>query len=620
MATVLVVDDDATNRTYLRTLLVHRGHDVREAADGGSAARLAEQDPPDAVITDILMPGDLDGYELARRLRSAPATRHIPIAFSTAHYDEREIESLARACGVLDVIVKPARPTAVLATIDALLSGVKPDPSGPFVDEHRRALKSKLLQKSSALSRTKDHLRAVVECTRVGVVLANSDATATYVNPRLAEMAGLPAGSLLGHGWLAWLDAADRERLRAVVEAGVPRGGRSYRVAARRVGLGPRWLDIRLHPTTDSSAGDLVAVVEDVTETGRARSEGATTGQLEAVRRHAADLADRLDETERVTAAGGWEFDRRSGLIVLSGRLAELLDLPAAMLSPDELWRRVHPADGRRAAAMVAGTIRTGRVGRFPLRVAGDGGVVRHFVVSSRPSSVDIPAWGVAHDVTDAVSGRIDAAVAADRSAERRLLDRIHRQLLPDRMPDVPGVRVAAAYRAVPDRLDSGGDWYDAVPAPGARAARGRGDGTGVCRAARVRDRRPEPGPDPHAAQPVHDQHLRRLGPRHRGRGALRRRPAAGGQRRAPGAAAGRAGRPEDGPERDTDRLAGPGPRGDAGAHLPGRGPADGVGRRTVPVHRRAGRPARKRGRHRGARAAAGAGAGAPGGRDGVGA
>lgn len=473
MATVLVVDDDATNRTYLRTLLVHRGHNVREAADGGSAARIAEHDPPDAVITDILMPGDLDGYELARWLRSVPATRNIPIAFSTAHYDEREIESLAKACGVRDVIVKPARPNTVLATIDSLLSGVAapgspgPEPAGPFGDEHRRALKSKLLQKSSALTRTEDHLRAVVESTRVGIVLANSDATATYVNPRLAEMAGLPTETLLGHGWLAWLDPADRERLRAVVTAGVPRGGRAYRVAARRLGIGPRWLDVRLHPTTDSSAGDLVAVVEDVTETMRTRAEGATAGQLEAVRRHAAELADRLNETERVTVAGGWELDRRSGLIVLSGRLADLLELPVAMLPPEDLWRRVHPADARRAAAVVAGTIRTGRIRRFPLRVALDGGRVRHLVVSCRPSTVDVPAWGVAHDVTDAVNARIDAAMAADRRAERRLVDRFHRQMLPDGIPEVPGARIAAAYRAVPDRLDSGGDWYDAVPAPG---------------------------------------------------------------------------------------------------------------------------------------------------------
>jgi len=120
MATVLIVDDDPISRDFLRTLLGYRGHQACEAADGDTALMLARRRPPDAVITDILMP-NLDGYDLARMLRSQPATSHLPIAFSTAHYGHEEIEPMARACGVRDVIFKPAQPGMVLATIDALL-------------------------------------------------------------------------------------------------------------------------------------------------------------------------------------------------------------------------------------------------------------------------------------------------------------------------------------------------------------------------------------------------------------------------------------------------------------------------------------------------------------------
>ncbi|MBO3743107.1 fused response regulator/phosphatase [Actinoplanes flavus] len=120
MSTVMVVDDDPACRDFLRTLLGYRGHQTCEAADGGTALSLARRRPPDAVITDVMMP-HLDGYELARLLRVQPATRHIPIVFSTAHYGHDEIEPMARACGVRDVIFKPAQPGMVLATIDALL-------------------------------------------------------------------------------------------------------------------------------------------------------------------------------------------------------------------------------------------------------------------------------------------------------------------------------------------------------------------------------------------------------------------------------------------------------------------------------------------------------------------
>jgi serine phosphatase RsbU (regulator of sigma subunit)/CheY-like chemotaxis protein len=120
MATVLVVDDDPISRDFLSTLLGYRGHEACEAADGDTALMLARRRLPDAVITDVMMP-NLDGYELARMLRSQPTTSHIPIAFSTAHYGHEEIEPIARAFGVRDVIFKPAQPGMVLATIDALL-------------------------------------------------------------------------------------------------------------------------------------------------------------------------------------------------------------------------------------------------------------------------------------------------------------------------------------------------------------------------------------------------------------------------------------------------------------------------------------------------------------------
>ncbi len=70
----------------------------------GLAAVQAE--PPDLVITDVLMPV-MDGYELLRRLRLDPATRGIPVLFHTAPYGEREARALARSSGVPYVLTKP---------------------------------------------------------------------------------------------------------------------------------------------------------------------------------------------------------------------------------------------------------------------------------------------------------------------------------------------------------------------------------------------------------------------------------------------------------------------------------------------------------------------------------
>ncbi|MDP9323980.1 MAG: response regulator, partial [Acidobacteriota bacterium] len=62
MATILIVDDLAANRTFLVTLLGHQGHRMLEAANGSDALASIHGERPDLVITDVLMPV-MDGYE-----------------------------------------------------------------------------------------------------------------------------------------------------------------------------------------------------------------------------------------------------------------------------------------------------------------------------------------------------------------------------------------------------------------------------------------------------------------------------------------------------------------------------------------------------------------------------
>jgi PAS domain S-box-containing protein len=171
VATVLVVDDDAPSREFMCTLLSYRGHEIREASNGDSALSLIARQPPDAVITDVRMPG-VDGIQLARSLRSKPATRHIPIVFSTAHYGPGEIRPLAEACDVQDVIFKPARPTTVLATIDALLNlgRVAVPPA--------------------------DHLAETRRLTRSGSWELDPDTNTVLVSPTLRELLGLRSSGL----------------------------------------------------------------------------------------------------------------------------------------------------------------------------------------------------------------------------------------------------------------------------------------------------------------------------------------------------------------------------------------------------------------------------------------
>jgi len=474
VATVLVVDDDPTNREFLRTLLIHLGHEVCEAEDGESALSLAGREPPDAVITDVLMPG-LDGYELARMLRSRPETSRVPIAFSTAHYSRHEIERLARACGVREVIVKPAHPRVVLAALESLLKADLQDPPQAtveeFADEHRLALKTKLFEKAAALGLSEGRLRAIVHTTKAGVLLAHDDGAATYVNARLAEITGRPREALLRLGWLDCLDPSDRDRLYTAILQGVPGDGGEHRVLAP-YGPQPKWLGIRMHPIEDGFLERLVVIVEDVTDSVRAQQRLAMAESREAgLRRRAGRLAEQLSETQRVTHAGTWCMDPGTGVIELSLGLRELLRLPSSAMRQEVLWQRVHPDDLERATAIADRALRTGEPQIVEMRVADLDGVVHELIVSCRIASPQPESgrharslWGVTHDVTEAREERIRLQMRADWRAQRRVLDRMQLAMFPRELPAIPGVDLAAAYVAAPDRLDNGGDWYDVLP------------------------------------------------------------------------------------------------------------------------------------------------------------
>ena len=117
---VVLADDDHAQLRLATLRLQHAGYEVTAASDGSEALELARSLQPDAVVSDVLMPG-IDGFELARALRSDRQIGAMPIVLtSSAFVDEADVE-LAEAAGANALVVRTPDMEELLATVAACL-------------------------------------------------------------------------------------------------------------------------------------------------------------------------------------------------------------------------------------------------------------------------------------------------------------------------------------------------------------------------------------------------------------------------------------------------------------------------------------------------------------------
>jgi two-component system, cell cycle response regulator DivK len=117
---ILVVEDQEDNRRILRDLLGNAGYELIEAESGEEALTAVEAQRPDLILMDIQLPV-MDGYEVARRVKSNPDMKLVPIIAVTS-YALTGDEAKARAAGCNAYISKPYSPRALLAKVREFLA------------------------------------------------------------------------------------------------------------------------------------------------------------------------------------------------------------------------------------------------------------------------------------------------------------------------------------------------------------------------------------------------------------------------------------------------------------------------------------------------------------------
>jgi DNA-binding response OmpR family regulator len=118
---VLIIDDDADIR-FIAAMSLGRvgGMNVIEAANGADGVRKAQEEAPDVILLDMMMP-TMDGLETLAALRSHKLTEMTPVIFLTAKTVAVEIDRM-KALGAAGVLIKPFNPRTLSGDVRALLN------------------------------------------------------------------------------------------------------------------------------------------------------------------------------------------------------------------------------------------------------------------------------------------------------------------------------------------------------------------------------------------------------------------------------------------------------------------------------------------------------------------
>ena len=501
-ARVLLVDDEPDNLVALEAVLEPLDRELVRATSGEEALRQLLRDEFAVILLDVRMPG-LDGFETAALIKRRERTRHLPIIFVTALSKDTEHVFRGYSEGAVDYLLKPYDPAVLRSKVSV------------FIDLH---------EKAGALEESEQRFRTAFANAPIGMALLSAEGRFVQANRALADMLGHAHAELAGLPWESIVHpderAEDRQALRELVD-----GGRSvYRAERRCLHADGHELMVALSVSATTGQGggvqQLIAQLEDVTDRQRAEHERQKRLQERAARAEAEAVAQMTRSVQTVS-------DTALAHPALDELLPELLDRVGEMFRAeavsvllrdpegDELVLRAAHGAGASQEALLArfgrGTFE-GRVAeeRRPividdiqadgaelfdadLREGGVRGLMGVPLVAEGEVSGVLRVGSTAPNRFDDNDGAL-LTLVADRAAlaignanlyerERRIVETLQRSLLPARMPQLPGMSIAARYQ--PGGADVGGDWYDAIElADGVGVAMGDVVGHGIDAAA----------------------------------------------------------------------------------------------------------------------------------------
>ncbi len=362
MATVLIVDDEQSIRETLSEFLKEEGHDVIVAADVQSAIAAVGKNPPDVVVTDIILPG-VTGVTLLKQLR-----QHAPQVQVVMITGEPTVDTATEAVrqGAFDYLPKPVSRDRLKAVV-ASAARVKAlaDERARLEAEnirYRKHLEEEVAEKAAALLESEEKYRTVIENANEAVFVAQGSSL-QFVNPKTCEITGYSREQLRRLDFSDLIHPEDREmvvdRFRKRIRGESVPAEYEFRIVT--ASKEERWIEIR--PVTIEWDGQPATLnfASDVTERRRAEvalkealggtieAIGLTTetrdpytaGHQRRVTELAVAIAEELDFDEQQI-----EGIQAAGLMHDIGKMAvpaEILSKPSALTDMEMSLIQSHP-------------------------------------------------------------------------------------------------------------------------------------------------------------------------------------------------------------------------------------------------------------------------------------
>ncbi|MDX6007635.1 ATP-binding protein [Cupriavidus necator] len=286
---VLVVEDNVEMGRFLSQILADE-YRVEHAMDGSKALAAAIAEPPDLVVTDLMMP-ELSGDELVAEMRKQASLAQVPVLVLSARADDAlRLELLASS--VQDYVIKPfsvhelrvrVRNLIRMKSARDVLQKELASQNDDLGQLARQLIASRQeLQRSLAAERASEQRwRVVFENSAVGIALTDTDGQFMAANPAFRRMLGYTEKELTRLSIESITPAEDRAIARLHIANLVGGKRREYRLEKRysRKDGSAVWVDtsVSLIPGDGSRQSMLVGIVEDITERKRAEHALAQT-------------------------------------------------------------------------------------------------------------------------------------------------------------------------------------------------------------------------------------------------------------------------------------------------------------------------------------------------------